>query len=147
MCRTTLSSILFLAPRPVCFALGPGGVVTWPGGLSPGDCYLRCKTRGGTTLGDVVRPEVSDGGGAIEAFLQVEDLQKQSLIKLHDAAVVTWPAGRESPKLKQLVARGAFGTVLTIIVVPVLYATFYCVPRSPPAPAPDPPPAPAVESA
>ena len=44
--------------------------------------------------------------GAIEAFLQVEDLQKQSLIKLHDAAVVTWPAGRESPKLKHLVARG-----------------------------------------
>src|SRR5262249_45097355 len=44
--------------------------------------------------------------GAIEAFPQVEDLQKQSLIKLHDAAVVYWPAGRESPKPKQLVARG-----------------------------------------
>ena len=83
--------------------------------------------------------------GAIEAFLQVEDLQKQSLIKLHDAAVVYWPAGGESPKLKQLVVRGAFGRVLTMIVVPVLYATFYRVLRSPPAP--DPPPAPAVESA
>jgi uncharacterized membrane protein len=38
--------------------------------------------------------------GAIEAFLQVEDLQKQSLIELHDAAVVYWPARGESPKLK-----------------------------------------------
>ena len=38
--------------------------------------------------------------GPIEAFLQVEDLQKQSLIKLHDAAIVYWPAGGESPKLK-----------------------------------------------
>jgi uncharacterized membrane protein len=91
--------------------------------------------------------KVPTAEGAIEAFLQVEDLQKQSLIKLHDAAVVYWPAGGESPKLKQLVVRGAFGRVLTMIVVPVLCATFYRAPRSPPAPAPGPPPAPAVESA
>jgi uncharacterized membrane protein len=38
--------------------------------------------------------------GAIEAFLRVQDLQKQSLIKLRDSAVVYWPAGAESPKLK-----------------------------------------------
>ena len=38
--------------------------------------------------------------GAIKAFLQIEDLQKQSLIKLRDVAVVYWPAGGESPKLK-----------------------------------------------
>ena len=85
--------------------------------------------------------------GAIKAFLQIEDLQKQSLIKLRDVAVVYWPAGGESPKLKQLVVRGAFGRVLTMIVVPVSYATFYRVPRSPPAPAPGPPPAAAAESA
>ena len=82
---------------------------------------------------------------AIEAFLRVEGQQKQSLIKPHDAAVVSRRAGRKGPKLQRLVARRAFGTVLATFVVPVLYATFYRVPWSPPAPAPGPPPAPAVE--
>jgi uncharacterized membrane protein len=33
----------------------------------------------------------------------VQDLQKQALIKLHDAAVVTWPDGAKKPKTRQLV--------------------------------------------
>jgi len=32
----------------------------------------------------------------------VKDLQTQSLIKLQDAAVVTWPAGAKKPKTQQL---------------------------------------------
>ena len=35
--------------------------------------------------------------GAIEAFLQVEDLHKQSRSKFHDAAAVSWPAGGKAP--------------------------------------------------
>src|SRR5262249_51445371 len=34
---------------------------------------------------------------------RVRDLQKQFLIKIHDAAIVSWPAGKKSPKTKQLV--------------------------------------------
>ena len=49
---------------------------------------------------------VSPAVWVIKAFLQVEDLQKQSLLKPHDAVVPYRPAGRESPKLKQLLSRG-----------------------------------------
>jgi uncharacterized membrane protein len=41
--------------------------------------------------------------GANSALSKVQDLQKQQLIKLHDAAIVSWPAGKKSPKTKQLV--------------------------------------------
>jgi uncharacterized membrane protein len=34
---------------------------------------------------------------------RVQDLQKQHLIKLHDAAIVWWPVGKKSPKTRQLV--------------------------------------------
>jgi uncharacterized membrane protein len=32
----------------------------------------------------------------------LKDLQKQALIKLHDAAIVTWPEGARKPKTRQL---------------------------------------------
>jgi uncharacterized membrane protein len=32
----------------------------------------------------------------------LKELQKQALIKLHDAAVVTWPVGERKPKTRQL---------------------------------------------
>ena len=32
----------------------------------------------------------------------IEDLSKKQLIKLHDAAIVTWPEGKKKPKTKQL---------------------------------------------
>ncbi len=41
--------------------------------------------------------------GANDALCRVQDLQKQLLIKLHDAAIVSWPEGKKSPKTKQLV--------------------------------------------
>ena len=32
----------------------------------------------------------------------IEDLSKQQMIKLHDAAIVTWPEGKTKPKTKHL---------------------------------------------
>jgi uncharacterized membrane protein len=50
--------------------------------------------------------------GAEQALARLADLQKQHLIKVHDAAIVSWPAGAKSPKLRQLVnlvGAGALG--------------------------------------
>jgi uncharacterized membrane protein len=41
--------------------------------------------------------------GAKNALQRVVDLQKQHLIKLHDAAIVLWPKGQKSPTTRQLV--------------------------------------------
>lgn len=41
--------------------------------------------------------------GANDALVRVTDLQKQHLIKVHDAAIVSWPVGKKCPKTKQLV--------------------------------------------
>ena len=41
--------------------------------------------------------------GADKALNLVVDLQKQHLIKLHDAAIVSWPVGKKSPRTRQLV--------------------------------------------
>jgi uncharacterized membrane protein len=41
--------------------------------------------------------------GADETLDQVRELQKQNKITLHDAAIVSWPAGQQSPKTRQLV--------------------------------------------
>jgi uncharacterized membrane protein len=40
--------------------------------------------------------------GANQGLVVVQDLQKQALIKLHDAAVVSWPEGARKPKTRQL---------------------------------------------
>jgi uncharacterized membrane protein len=50
--------------------------------------------------------------GADEAVSILEGLAKQELIKLHDAATVSWPAGGKKPKTRQLastVGAGALG--------------------------------------
>jgi uncharacterized membrane protein len=41
--------------------------------------------------------------GAHDALNLVNELQKQHLIKLHDAAIVYWPVGKGSPRTNQLV--------------------------------------------
>ena len=41
--------------------------------------------------------------GASNVLGLVQDLQKQQLIWLHDAAIVSWPTGAKHPKTKQLV--------------------------------------------
>ena len=50
--------------------------------------------------------------GAEQAVEHVQELQKQDLIKLQDAAIVTWPADKKKPKthhLSHLSAGGALG--------------------------------------
>lgn len=41
-------------------------------------------------------------GGAAQAVSLIEKLQTQSLIQLHDAAIVTWPIGSKKPKTTHL---------------------------------------------
>ena len=50
--------------------------------------------------------------GADDVLNRVHDLQKQHLITVHDAAIVSWPAGKKSPRTRQLVdlvSAGALG--------------------------------------
>lgn len=50
--------------------------------------------------------------GAEQALTTIKDLARRQLIKLIDAAVVTWPIGKKKPKTQQLhnvAAAGAFG--------------------------------------
>ena len=52
--------------------------------------------------------------GANDFLNRIRDLQKQHLIKLHDAAIVSWPTGKKSPRTRQLVdlvSAGAVGGV------------------------------------
>ena len=54
----------------------------------------------------------STAHGADDALAIVQRLQKEHLIKLHDAAIVSWPIGLKSPRTKQLVnlvTTGALG--------------------------------------
>jgi uncharacterized membrane protein len=41
-------------------------------------------------------------GGADEAIRTLEQLQSQELIKVHDGAVVSWPADKKKPRTRQL---------------------------------------------
>jgi uncharacterized membrane protein len=67
--------------------------------------------------------------GADRALKTLEELQKQRLIVLHDAAVVSWPADKKQPKTRQasnLVGAGALGGMFwgmlfgLLFLVPVL---------------------------
>jgi uncharacterized membrane protein len=49
--------------------------------------------------------------GAESVLGQLATLQKDHLIKIHDAAIVSWPHGRKAPKTRQLVNLVAMGTV------------------------------------
>ena len=44
-------------------------------------------------------PEAS---GADDAIRTLEQLQSEELIKVHDAAIVTWPADKKKPRTRQL---------------------------------------------
>jgi uncharacterized membrane protein len=52
-----------------------------------------------TTL-TVLKFDTADG--AENELEVIEDLSKQQMIKLHDAAIVTWPEGKTKPKTKHL---------------------------------------------
>lgn len=50
-------------------------------------------------------------GGAGEGLELVKSLEKQKLITLQDAAIVTWPEGAKKPKTKQLVSLAGIGAL------------------------------------
>ena len=49
--------------------------------------------------------------GAAQFLEKVKSLQKQQLIQLQDAAVVTWPEGKKGPKTKQMVNLAGMGAL------------------------------------
>jgi uncharacterized membrane protein len=49
--------------------------------------------------------------GAENALNKLQDLQKQELIKIMDAAIVTWPQGRKKPKTYQAVSTASVGAL------------------------------------
>jgi len=49
--------------------------------------------------------------GAENELEVIEDLNKQQMIKLHDAAIVTWPKGKNKPKTKHLTSLTGAGTL------------------------------------
>jgi uncharacterized membrane protein len=49
--------------------------------------------------------------GAEQMLEKIKRLQKMELIKIQDAAIVSWPVGRKSPKTKQLVDMAGVGAL------------------------------------
>jgi uncharacterized membrane protein len=49
--------------------------------------------------------------GAQQMLDKVQSLQKMELIKIQDAAMVTWPVGKDKPKTKQLVSMAGMGAL------------------------------------
>jgi len=49
--------------------------------------------------------------GADKMLDKVQSLQKAELIKIQDAAIVTWPVGKKAPKTKQLVNLAGMGAL------------------------------------
>ena len=49
--------------------------------------------------------------GAESALDKIKSLQKQQVITLEDAAIVTWPEGKKSPKTKQLANLAGLGAL------------------------------------
>src|SRR5262249_53171685 len=50
--------------------------------------------------------------GADKMLGMIESLQKQRLITIHDAAIVTWPAGKKKPKTRQLQSLAGSGALM-----------------------------------
>ncbi|MCB0162810.1 MAG: DUF1269 domain-containing protein [Anaerolineae bacterium] len=50
-------------------------------------------------------------GGADTMLETLKALSKQELIKIHDAAIVTWPEGKKKPKTQQLVNLAGAGAL------------------------------------
>jgi len=55
--------------------------------------------------------EFNSPDGADQALRILQRLQQQQLIKLLDAAVVTWPQGSKGPKTRQLVSTARTGAI------------------------------------
>ncbi len=53
----------------------------------------------------------SDPDGAEKGLNILQDLSKQQLLKLHDAAIVSWPKGKKKPKTRQLASMAGPGAL------------------------------------
>jgi uncharacterized membrane protein len=62
-----------------------------------------------TTL-SVLKFPTADGAQKMESTLLA--LQKQHLIEIHDAAIVTWPQGKKQPKTQQLHSLAGQGALI-----------------------------------
>ena len=49
--------------------------------------------------------------GAGQMLDKIQSLQKTELIKLQDAAIVSWPVGKKKPKTKQLTNLAGIGAL------------------------------------
>jgi len=68
----------------------------------------------------------STADGADSVLGRVQDLQKQHLITLHDAAIVSWPEGKKSPRTRQLVdlvSAGALGGMFWGMLFGLIFLT------------------------
>jgi uncharacterized membrane protein len=64
--------------------------------------------------------------GAHDTLNRIDDLRKQHLIKLHDAAIVYWPPGKGSPRTNQLLdlaGAGALGGMFWGMLFGLIFAT------------------------
>ncbi len=61
------------------------------------------KRRENYTMATVTVLKFPTADGAVHALHLIQELQKSHLIKLHDAAIVSWSAGKKSPKTWQAV--------------------------------------------
>ena len=64
--------------------------------------------------------------GATDVLQRIQDLQKQHLITVHDAAIVSWPAGKKSPRTRQLVdlvSAGALGGMFWGMLFGLIFLT------------------------
>jgi uncharacterized membrane protein len=55
--------------------------------------------------------EFPSAGGADQMLTTLENLQRQQLINIEDAAIVTWPEGAKKPKTRQLNNLKGFGAL------------------------------------
>lgn len=53
----------------------------------------------------------TNSDGAEQMLEKIQSLQKMQLISVQDAAIVTWPQGRDKPKTKQLVSMAGIGAL------------------------------------
>jgi uncharacterized membrane protein len=63
---------------------------------------------------------------ASEVLERIQDLQKQHLIKVLDAAIVSWPVGKKAPSTKQLVdlvGAGAIGGMFWGLLFGMIFFT------------------------
>jgi uncharacterized membrane protein len=80
------------------------GLPSRPGRLfAVGGTLISNEQKGVCVVAAVTVLKFSDPDGAQNALSQIQSLQREHLIKVLDAAIVSWPHGKKSPKTRQLV--------------------------------------------